>query len=236
MNSEEKKIPSGYMRITVVVMIIIATLAIFLYKPYYFEGNPMKLMNIGIYYHSKDNYKDAAVAFEKALQKKSTSELHTYYANTLFHLKDYDKAYDHIKKALELDPKNADAILALAEYYRVKEKDTNAIENYELAIKYKPTAEAYFKYGRYHYNMGHTEEAYENLTKSLDLDAEYLELYPYLAEVYTRKGLFVSAFDAYEFYFNQKLMQGIPYSFLMTKEADEIKKKLRLLRDMAGEA
>lgn len=219
-----------------IILIIIAFVAVnWIYKPYYFEDNPAKLLNIGIEYLSKNDYPNATKAFEKANNKVTSSYGEYYLGYCLFQSDDRKDSFNHIKKAIELDPKNDKAYLLLGDYYLFMDNSGEALKYYNKALQLKPNSMAYFKLGKFYYQKGNIEKAYEYLTTSHDKDPNNLEVYPYLAEMYNKKGLFVSAFESYEFYMHEKCNQGIPYTFLLSKEAESIEKKMRSLRDMAGE-
>jgi tetratricopeptide (TPR) repeat protein len=223
-------------RIITITVIVIIFISVWSYKPYYFKSDPLELMYIGIYYLSNDKYDDAVRTFKKATEHKESSELYYYYARSLFESGQVEKTLEKIEKSIALNPNNGDAYIVLGDYYYANNNKENAEMYYKKGLKLKPSSYAFYKAGKFYYLEGKTDDAFEYLSKSKDLNPENLELYPYLAEVYTKKGLFVSAFDIYEYYLNAKSMKGIPYSFLLTEEAEQIRKKLRLLRDMAGEA
>ena len=124
----------------------------------------------------------------------------------------------------------------MGEYYHAQKDNNKALEYYNKAIELdKKNPIAYLERGKFYVAIKNNDEAYTDISYSKDLDPDNLELYPVYAEVCTKKGLFVTAFESYEHYLHLKTKEGIPYSFLLTDEADEIKKKMHSLRDMAGE-
>lgn len=221
--------------LAIVSVFIIVCLFNWLYRPYYFESNSEKLISMGIKYFYAKNYTDSTKVFEKIIKDDSSALMHYYLGYSLLLSGKLDEAYDYLDKSYGLNHRNNDINIALGDYYFLKGKIEKAEHHYKLALIYQEDAETYFKLGLLYYSSKDTANAYENLIKSQELDPGNIEIYPYLGDVFTKKGLFVSAFDSYEHYVNEKCKMGIPYSFLLTEEAESMKKKMRALRDLAGE-
>lgn len=233
--SKKQRKKENTRRLAIVIFLGMLIIAILFYKPYYFESNPKNLRFIGISYLNKKAYIDASKAFNKAL-KIEHSPINKYYLGYSLIQSGYsEEGLKLLEEARSLEPDSPDIYLAFGDYYLSNHDYKNALNNYELAYKKGANAKVYFKLGVYYLETKKTKEAYKNLIRSFDLDPNNLDLYPYLAEVYTRKGLFISAFDAYNHYISEKYKQGIPYSYILNSEHDAIRKKMKGLRDLAGE-
>lgn len=224
-------------RVLAVIFFIFIIVCAFnwLYRPYYFESNPNKLISMGVKYFYAQKYKDSAKVFEKVVESNSPALLYYYLGYSLLMSGKPDEAYKYLKQSYDINNRNSNINVAFGDYYLLKGKGKKAVHYYKVALVYQQDSETYYKLGMYYYYNKNTTKAYENLTKSKELDPGNIELYRYLGEVLTKKGLFVSAFDAYEHYVNEKCKTGIPYTYLLTDEAEQLRKKMRALRDLAGE-
>ncbi|MEW5821233.1 MAG: tetratricopeptide repeat protein [Cyanobacteriota bacterium] len=221
--------------IAIIFFIVMFIISMWFYKPYFFEKNPKNLRFIGLYYLRNNDYTNAVNAFKKAARINPTVMNRYYLGDSLIKLGRYDDGYRYLIEALDEEPKNRNIHLSIGDYYLANKKNEKALEYYKNAFNLGPNSKVYLKLGIYYYEIHDTQLAYENLVRSMDLEPDNLEIYPYLAEVYTRKGLFISAFESYEHYLNAKCAEGIPYSYLLSDEAEIIKDKMRELRDLAGE-
>ena len=223
-----------------VLLIVLAICILILfasrYRAYYFESNPAKLQKIGSDYLKKKEYHDALSAFEKAIQINDTPETNYHLGIGLLRSGKAKESFKYIEKAYISQPENYQMVLAMGEYYLDRKNKGKALEYYNKAVELEPeNPVVYLERGKFYFAMKETDNAYTDVSKSKDLDPENIELYPVYAEICTKKGLFIAAFDSYDQYMRMKVKEGIPYSFLLTEESDIIKKKMRSLRDMAGE-
>lgn len=230
-----KRFSNKFQNYTIIFFIIVFVFSLLFYKPYFFEKNPRNLVNIGLYYLKKKDYEDASRTFAKIESIKPSEKNKYYLGYALLMSGDLEKGVKYLEEALKEDPKDRDVYLAIGDYHFIKKENERALKYYKKAYNLGPNSKVYFKLGVYYYEVHDTQNAYENLIKSLDLEPDNLDIYPYMAEVYTRKGLFISAFEAYEHYLNEKCKQGIPYTYLLSEEAEKTREKMRELRDMAGE-
>jgi len=87
--------------------------------------------------------------------------------------KQYEKAIEEFKKAIELKPGYADAYHNLANVYGETGDIENAIENYQNAIKYNQNLwQSYQNLGAIYFNSGDKEKAKKYLKKALELNPE----------------------------------------------------------------
>ncbi|MGD9580899.1 MAG: tetratricopeptide repeat protein [Vampirovibrionia bacterium] len=233
--SRKKRQKENTRKLAIIVFLGMLIIAIFFYKPYFFENNPKNLRLIGITYLKKKNYIDASKSFNKALIKDKAPINKYYLGYSLIQSGFTDEGLELLTEAKKLKPNNPSIYLAFGDYYFSKNDNKKALENYKTAYEKGANAKVYYKLGVYYLNTKETQKAYDNLIRSYDLDPDNLDLYPYLAEVYTRKGLFISAFDAYDHYIREKCKEGIPYSYMLNEEYEVFKKKMKGLRDLAGE-
>lgn len=92
-------------------------------------------------------------------------------ANKQFQLEAYDLAVLNYKKVLAVHPKNSDAMFHLAEAYRISNKYSEALEQYDQLLKlesFNPLA--YLNYGHVLKSMGKFEKAKYWYNKYMDID------------------------------------------------------------------
>lgn len=83
---------------------------------------------------------------------------------------DYKKALDSYSKALEIEPKNAAALIATARLYdRLNERD-KAVSFYQKCIEVSPTAATYSELGNLHAKSGNLNAARDELKKAVALE------------------------------------------------------------------
>lgn len=107
--------------------------------------------------------------------------------NNYFHKGSYDEAVAEYRKALALDPDNADARYDIANSYHRKGLSGEAVEQYLKALEVKPNhlparnnlALIYFEQGNY-------SKAVEQWEKGLQYDAGYMEINYNLAQGYEK--------------------------------------------------
>ncbi len=88
-------------------------------------------------------------------------------------LKNYDKAIEYVRKALELDPQNADAWRTLGNDYALLKDYDNAIEYHRTALELDPqNADAWLQLGNDYAWLKDYHKANEYYRKALDLDPQ----------------------------------------------------------------
>jgi Flp pilus assembly protein TadD len=96
---------------------------------------------------------------------------------------DYKKALDSYSKALEIEPKNAAALVATARLYdRLNERD-KAISFYQKCIEVSPTASTLAELGNLHAKAGNLNAAREELQKAVALEPKNASHHTALAGV-----------------------------------------------------
>jgi tetratricopeptide (TPR) repeat protein len=91
----------------------------------------------GLNYLKSGNYEEAALLFGQAIyMDSSVPDYHYYYGIALFHNKKIKTAEESIKKALELDPHNAEYVTDLGYIYLHLGFKTRAKNTFEKALGY----------------------------------------------------------------------------------------------------
>jgi tetratricopeptide (TPR) repeat protein len=135
--------------------------------------------------------------FEIALMIKPDDP--TIYANmaqTLFALKDYEKAIESLKKVVELDPKNSKVYANIGHILYRQGKYDEAMVNIKKAIELDPdNAMAYGNMANVLCAQGHYDKAIESYLKCLTLNPEFFGAKANIAEVYLVTGRYENAFN-----------------------------------------
>ena len=101
-----------------------------------FPKNAITLNNMGINYFYKDDFKGAAIEFEKSATIEPTSIIFANTGNMYYSAGEYQKAVDALKKANRLDPNNCLWTLYLADTYKfIPGQKKLADENFQQTIK-----------------------------------------------------------------------------------------------------
>ena len=102
-------------------------------------NNPELLGKIGSVYFRAGQYSAAAEYYEKAVKAKPSAERYVSLSNSYHYAGQDDKAFDTINKALELDPKSANALFNLGMLnWRVKNDPDAAVEAWQRLLKANP--------------------------------------------------------------------------------------------------
>jgi tetratricopeptide (TPR) repeat protein len=110
-----------------------------------------------------------------------------------------EKAIECYKKAIWIDPVNAEAHYNLGNTYLAQERSAEAAGEYQKAIKAKPEySKAFGNLGVALSWMGRTDEGIENFRRAAELDPNNIEAYFNLASALADKGLFDEAIAEYE--------------------------------------
>jgi type IV pilus assembly protein PilF len=154
---------------------------------------------LGVVQFRKNNFADAAAAFEKYLElKPDDSEARANLGYVDEALGQPDKAESEYKKAIALDG-NANACFALAKLYLTQKKLSEALEYARLRVaKNDGSAAAYNMLGVILNQMGNYAEAVTSLEKALRLTPADINLSVNLGVAYINSKDFAKARDLYE--------------------------------------
>lgn len=83
-----------------------------------------------------------------------------------------EKAVEEFKKAIEINPRYADAYHNLANTYQAMGKTDEAIENYQKAVEFNPALwQSYQNLASIYFNQGNYQEAYKYMQKSVEINS-----------------------------------------------------------------
>ncbi len=100
-----------------------------------------------------------------------------------------DSAFAEVKKKLDANPNDADALFHLADLYDRSNQYAEAIEAYKKVIKLKPNmGYAYLKMGTAYDRMNKPEEAIDTLKKAARYMPNYAVVYNNLGVAYGKSG------------------------------------------------
>lgn len=105
--------------------------------------SPEEHVNLGVAYEKRGEFEAAIKEYEMAAN--STPIAYLYLGNVYLVMKDYERAEEHYKRAIEEDPKNADAYNNLAWLYYVKGERLDEAEILVLrALELNPSGSAVY--------------------------------------------------------------------------------------------
>jgi tetratricopeptide (TPR) repeat protein len=134
--------------------------------------------------------------------KYSSRNLATRYLNRGNAYKDkglYDRAIQDYDRAIELDPKYADAYYNRGNAYKDKGLYDRAIQNYDRAIELDPKdAFAYYNRGNAYQDKGLYDRAIQDYDRAIELDPKYAVAYYNRGNAYNNKGLYDRAIQDYD--------------------------------------
>ncbi len=107
-------------------------------------------------------------------------------AHFLMNMEKYNEASKRLRKILDIDPDNADALALLGEYLLINGEDTKALHCFEKAIKLKPENIKYrFDAARHLYKRGNFEAAELQMRYYLASMPEDCDAWIYLGVIYS---------------------------------------------------
>lgn len=164
------------------------------------EENVNSYMLLGLNYLAMESYAKSIQAFSQAIHyNEKISNLYFYRANAFDKLGKLDKTIEDLKKAIQLDSKNADAHNYLG--YLYTEKDMELQEAFKLinrAVELEPINGAYQdSLGWVYYKLGKIEEAKHHIHLALQLmqdkDEEAPVIYEHLGDIYYKMNDIINA-------------------------------------------
>lgn len=100
----------------------------------------------------------------------------------------YQKSFNYLKQALEIDPTFAKAYFALGYLYTRFNMDDPAVRMYKMALRFNPDhAEATYNLGVVYYAAGNYDDALELFQKAVSLDDQNADYAFYLGSTYVEK-------------------------------------------------
>jgi tetratricopeptide (TPR) repeat protein len=125
----------------------------------------------GNYYANTRHYDQAVADYTMSLSYEKNSEVYASRCNSYRMLAKINEALSDCNKAIETDPNNVDAYIALAALNLQEQNLTQARDEVGKALKIDPTsAKAYYVLAQVEIADNHGDRAVEDLTKCIELD------------------------------------------------------------------
>ncbi len=128
----------------------------------------------------------------------STAEIEFYRGNENANLGKYKEAIENYDKAIELNPKYADAYNNRGNAKLHSGKNEEAIEDYNKAIELDPQYDTYYNRGNAKLHSGKNEEAIEDYNKAIELNPKYAKAYNNRGFTKSDLGDFKEAIEDYD--------------------------------------
>jgi len=144
----------------------------------------------GELFYSQEGYDEAIRDFTQAIELDSTRPVY-YHQLADAHL-DYfrsRRALEIMEEAAERFPENIPTLLKLSEYYLILKQYEASMKTIDKILRQDPqNAEAYFMFGMNFEEQGDTIRAINSYQKSVDLDAEIIDGWINLGQLYAERG------------------------------------------------
>jgi serine/threonine protein kinase/Tfp pilus assembly protein PilF len=145
---------------------------------------------------SEEGIPKAKAAAMKALEiDDSLAEAHTSLAHSLLHNWEWQKAEREFKRAVELNPNDANAHNFYAEYLRAMGRVDQSINAQERAQELDPLSPN-LNTGAALYFARRYDQAIDQCQKTLEMDRNFFLAHYTLAQAYEQKGMFAEAMTA----------------------------------------
>ncbi|MFH1369830.1 MAG: tetratricopeptide repeat protein [Planctomycetota bacterium] len=142
---------------------------------------------------------EAVVELEKAMELRADSGIYGNLGLAVSLKGEIERAIEYYKKAIWIDPANAEAHYNLGNTYLAQERPAEAAGEYEKAIEAKPDySKAYGNLGIALSWMDRNDEAINNFRYAAELDPNNIEAHFNLATALADKGLNDQAIAEYE--------------------------------------
>ncbi len=165
------------------------------------------LANVGLgkYYLKSKNTKAAEDAFSLALKKnKKDVTVNVAIADAYFANGQEDKANAKIDEAIKADKKSPLPYILQGEMLEAKGNVGDAAGKYDMANLFDPTNTlAYLKSAKVYQNINF-QLAIEKLKKVLEINPNYYIAYREIGNIYTGRGFYPQAIEAYTEFFKNK--------------------------------
>lgn len=173
------------------------------------EGSSRLHNNLGNSYSDKGLYKEAYLAYQKAI-KIDASYAQTYLnlGNLFVRQNLYDKAVPFYEKATQLKPNDYMLFSNIGVLFDKQKKYKEAAKYLKKAIALKPNyKEAYDNLGTVYFNANNKDAALKAYFKAVEIDADYGAAYFHIGNVYMSQKRDNDA----QVYFHKALKTSSPY-------------------------
>ena len=136
---------------------------------------------------------------KKIEDKDKTSLDYFLLGNTYYEQKEYEKAIEAYKKAIEINPKDDSAYTNMGVAYRKQEEYEKAIEAYKKAIEINPKKDsAYTNMGNAYAEQKEYEKAIEAYKKAIEINPKDDSAYFNMGVAYTEQKEYEKAIEEYK--------------------------------------
>ncbi len=154
------------------------------------------LLGLNRYLLAKDSYPEAKAAASKALEIDDTlAEAQTSLANISFMYEwDWPAAQRAFKRALEIDPANANAHHYYSHFLTAMGRTVESLSESRRALELEPLSLPMNNHLGWHYLYARQyDQAIEQLRRAIEMDMNYTNAHLYLGSAYVQKGMFREA-------------------------------------------
>jgi len=198
-------------------------------------------LNTGMELYSKKDYKEAAKAFQRAIELSPQSDYSAdacnYLSMSYLQLKDEDKAIEAYEKWVQLNPEDDEPRVKLGKLYYDQERYAEALDEFSEAVRIDPaSAENYYSLGQGYLSLERFTEAEAQFRKVKQLAPDESAGYYGLGLAYSKQGRYEAAIEMFdkairldrEFY-DAYAEKG--YAYADMGDIDEAEKILETLED-----
>ena len=158
-------------------------------------------LDIATTHLKQGDFEQAVYLFRDAVNRSTTSvQARAGLAKALLRLDRADEAVEHLQKALEYSPENADISYNLGVAYHRQGKYQAAVECYEAvsAADTESPGDLHFNLGNAYQEMGKFHDAVNCYRKAIDIRSHDVDALKNLAVAYQRLNRDADARDCYE--------------------------------------
>jgi tetratricopeptide (TPR) repeat protein len=175
---------------------LIAIALIFMFSNSFGQNQEIEnLVQKGIEFHDKREYKKAIEFYQKALSIDPNSSIANYeIAFSYFADKDYKNAEIYSKKVIDLKKDNLlGAYITYGNALDMQGQTKKAIESYEKAMKDFDNYLLYYNYSITCFNSGETDKAYNATIKAINNNSSHASSHLILSKIMEKKGSRIKA-------------------------------------------
>lgn len=143
---------------------------------------------------------EAIASCEKAVElNDQLPEIQISQGNVNFAQGNHQAALKNFQTALELEERNAEALLGLARVYGGMDRQQEALATYDQAIRRRPADwRMYHQLGSFHFRRENSEKAIESFQMVLDLTPDSAQAHQNLGAAFAQMGRFDEAREMFE--------------------------------------
>jgi tetratricopeptide (TPR) repeat protein len=198
-------------------------------------------LSAGMESYSKKDYKEAAKAFQRAIdlapQSDYSADACNYLSMSYLQLKDEDKAIEAYEKWIQLNPEDDAPRVKLGKLYYDQERYAEALGEFSEAVRIDPvSAENYYSLGQGYLSLERFTEAEAQFRKVQRLEPHESAGYYGLGLAYSKEGRHEAAIEMFDkaIKFDREFYDAYAekgYTYADMGEIDEAEKILEYLDD-----